>query len=110
MTPQPYPWELDPPHLRAFRKAIAEWKQARAAWKQARAARNKVYTAWDQDDAVWSQACAVLEKARVAFVKSEDVLKQALKGHDPELMRLFRAECADVSWGKDGLVFQEVQP
>ena len=103
----------------AWDQAAAAWKQAYAAWEQADAARaqadaacEQAAAAWEQAvaaceqaDAAWDQAAAARAQAHAECEQSHAAWEQALDEHAAELMRFFRAECADVAWDENGLVF-----
>ena len=67
-----------------YDKASAEWDKALAEWDKARAEYNKACAEWDKACAKWDKACAA---------------------HYSAIMALCAAECADVRWDENGLIF-----
>ena len=66
----------------ALQKAYADWRKASADWWKADADWRKAYADW----------------------------REAHADHAAEIDALFAAECADVPWGTDGLVFPQAEP
>ena len=84
---RPVKGQLPEPVLAAlswFGKACAELDKARAE-------RDRACAEWDKARAEWDRACAELDKACAA--------------HYSAIMALCAAECADVRWDENGLIF-----
>ena len=79
----PLPEQLD--------KALAEWEKAWAELDKARAEQGKAWAEWEKAWAEGEKAWAEGEKARAEHREAIDAA--------------FAADCPDVKWGPDGLVF-----
>ena len=98
---RPVKGQLPEPVLAAlswFGKASAEWDRALAEWDKASAEWEKASVEWDKASAEWDRALAEWEKASAEW-------DRACAAHYSEIMALCAAECADVRWDENGLIF-----